>query len=72
MKVKDCKGCRHCFRGTWVQHYKPANYHEIAFTHAYHACSKHQKRCSEIKYCHDFDNGDEGTDAYWEHIDIRA
>lgn len=54
MKVKKCRGCQYSFRATWVQHYKPANYHEIAFTHAYLACVKHQKACSEVKKCAEY------------------
>ena len=72
MRVKDCEGCRYCFRGTWVQHYKPANYHEIAFTHAYHACEKHAKRCREVKFCSDYDDGNDVTDAYREHTGCFA
>ena len=69
MRVKDCKGCVHCFRATWVQHYKPANYHEIAFTHAYAACKYHRKRCSEIKWCNDYKEEPIDGGAYDAHLD---
>lgn len=51
MRVKDCKGCRHCKRRVWSQEYKPKNYHAIGFSHAYAYCTKHQKRVSEVKKC---------------------
>lgn len=56
MRVKDCVSCRHCTRRTWVQSYKPANYHTIGFSHAYHRCEFHKKRCSEVKRCESFED----------------
>lgn len=53
MRVKDCEGCRHCERRTWVQRYKPADYHPIGYTHAYAFCKKHNKRVSEVKSCNE-------------------
>lgn len=56
MKVKDCKGCKHCKRRTWVQYYEPANYHPIGYTHAYAFCKVHNKRVSKVKFCNENKN----------------
>lgn len=51
MKVSNCKQCEHYRRRTWVQPYKPADYHEIGFTHAYGYCELYKKRCLCVKRC---------------------
>lgn len=51
MRVKDCNGCEHHARRTWVQYYEPQNFHPIGFTHAYAYCTKHKKRCSAVSRC---------------------
>lgn len=51
MRVKDCEGCEYCERRTWSQAYKPAGYHTIGFSHAYHRCAWVGARCLEVKKC---------------------
>lgn len=51
MHVKDCLECEHCIRRTWSQAYKPKNYHEIGFSHAYHFCLMYNQRILFIKKC---------------------
>jgi len=53
MRVKDCEKCKHCSRRSWVQYYKPKNYHAIGISHAYAYCGKHKKRVLEVKKCRD-------------------
>lgn len=70
MRVKDCKGCRYCQRKVWSSSYKPANYHCVGVSHAYHYCEFNKARCLEVKFCSSFDDGNDATDAYLEHMDI--
>lgn len=72
MRVKDCKGCRYCQRKVWSSSYKPANYHAIGVSHAYHYCELNEERCLEVKFCASYDDGNEGTDAYREHTGCFA
>ena len=58
MKVTICKQCQHYRRRTWTQSYKPANYHEIGFTHAYGYCALHKERCLKIRKCNKEDVND--------------
>ena len=51
MKVKLCKTCNCYKRRVWSSFYKPKNYHEIGVSHAYAWCTKHNKRCLEVKRC---------------------
>lgn len=51
MRVKDCKKCGYYSRKVWSQYYEPMRYHPIGLNHAYAFCTKHQKRCTEVKKC---------------------
>jgi len=55
MKASVCRNCEHCKKRCWVQRYKPVGYHAIGMAHAYGYCSAHEKRCSEISECADFE-----------------
>ena len=54
MKVKDCKGCKHCKRKVWSNYHMPRNYHAIGMSHAYAYCEKHRCRCLQIKKCTEY------------------
>lgn len=56
MKVQDCEKCKHYKRCTWSQYYIPTNYHPIGMSHAYAYCTKHKRRCVEIKKCYEKEN----------------
>ena len=53
MKVKGCRGCKHCKRKVWSSYYQPNGYHAIGMSHAYAYCEKHESRCSAVKGCKD-------------------
>ena len=69
MRVKDCKGCRHCERKVWSSSYKPSNYHAVGFSHAYHYCAYHKKRCLEVPWCNDYEEEPIDGGAYDAHLD---
>lgn len=54
MKVSECKKCVYCQRKTWSSSYKPAGYHTIGVTHAYHFCRVQQIRCMNVRDCGSF------------------
>lgn len=70
MRVKDCKGCRHCDRRVWSSSYKPANYHRVGVSHAYSYCTLKKDRCLNVKFCYSFESDKPEDDAYAEHTDI--
>jgi hypothetical protein len=51
MKVADCEKCKHHERRTWSHPHYCANYHTIGMSHAYAYCTKHCKRCADVKKC---------------------
>ena len=69
MRVKDCQGCRHCSRRVWSSSYKPANYHAIGVSHAYHYCEYHKDRCLNVRVCNDYEEESPDGGAYSAHLD---
>lgn len=57
MKVANCEKCKHYQRRTWSHAHYPANYHAIGMSHAYAYCTKHCKRCGDVKKCDELQGG---------------
>ena len=57
MKVANCEKRKHYQRRTWSHAHYPANYHAIGMSHAYAYCTKHCKRCGDVKKCDELNGG---------------
>lgn len=51
MKVKECEKCEYYERRRWSHIYYPNGYHAIGMTHAFGYCTKHKRKCREVKKC---------------------
>lgn len=51
MRVSQCERCEYCKRYVWSHTYKPANYHAIGMTHAYHKCDLAKERIINVRHC---------------------
>lgn len=51
MKVSVCLKCPYRKRRKWSTYHRPAGYHPIGLSHVYSFCSKHNRRCSEVRKC---------------------
>lgn len=51
MNVKDCVNCKHFELKSYIQFRHPIGERSHGFTHTYHYCNKHQKRCRAVYKC---------------------